>query len=234
VPHSDKVRTRLQALDERLARLRMEKNRLIARVSQAERKRDTRCKILIGGAVLAAVEHEGVPAMRSRAELLRWLNARLTRPHDRTAFDLSPHEAAEAAFNRRPIVANRPAAERLSRMPTSGRHRAAARSVLESRVSGGHAHVRPNVDCGGRESLLIATVRNAIARSDRVNLSCLKPPQFMNRPDRIHNSRRQPQQRGESALAAAPTRRTHRFIRVTASFADPGHASPPTQPHTAA
>jgi hypothetical protein len=76
----------------------MEKNRLVARVSQAERKRDTRCKILIGGAVLAAVEHEGVPAMRSRAELLRWLNAQLTRPHDRAAFDLTPHETARGSL----------------------------------------------------------------------------------------------------------------------------------------
>jgi len=95
---SEKVRSRLQALDERLARLRNEKIRLIARVSQAERKRDTRCKILIGGAVLAAVDHEGVPPMRSRAELLRWLNARLIRPHDRAAFDLSPLEAARGSL----------------------------------------------------------------------------------------------------------------------------------------
>jgi hypothetical protein len=92
VPQSEKVRIRLQALDERLARLRMEKNRLIARVSQTERKRDTRRKILIGGAVLAAVDHEGVPAMRSHAELRRWLDAQLARPHDRPTFDLTPHE----------------------------------------------------------------------------------------------------------------------------------------------
>lgn len=59
MPQPEKVRIRLQALDERLARLRMEKNRLIARVSQAERKRDTRRKIPISGAVLAAVDHEG-------------------------------------------------------------------------------------------------------------------------------------------------------------------------------
>jgi hypothetical protein len=72
--------------------LRVEKNRLIARVSQAERKRDTRRKILIGGAVLAAVDHEGVPAMRSGVELRRWLDARLARPHDRAVFDLTPHE----------------------------------------------------------------------------------------------------------------------------------------------
>ncbi len=89
----EEVRVRLQALDERLARLRMEKNRLVARVSQAERKRDTRRKILIGGAVLAAVDHEGVPAIRSTAELLHWLDGRLTRAHDRECFDLKLHAA---------------------------------------------------------------------------------------------------------------------------------------------
>ena len=90
MPQSERVRIRLQALDERLARLRIEKNRLIARVSQTERKRDTRRKILIGGAVLAAVDHEGVPAIRSSSELLRWLDAHLTRPHDRAVFNLEP------------------------------------------------------------------------------------------------------------------------------------------------
>ncbi len=89
---SEKVRTRIHTLDERLARLRMEKSRLIARASHAERKRDTRRKILIGGAVLAAIDHEGVPRIHSVAELLLWLDSRLTRPHDRAAFDLSPHE----------------------------------------------------------------------------------------------------------------------------------------------
>ena len=69
MPQSERVRIRLQALDERLARLRIEKNRLIARVSQTERKRDTRRNILIGGAVLAAVDHEGVPPLQSVAVL---------------------------------------------------------------------------------------------------------------------------------------------------------------------
>ena len=95
---SEKVRVRLQTLDERLARLRMEKSRLIARVSQAERKRDTRRKILIGGAVLAAVDHDGMPAIRSGAELLRWLDARLARPHDRAVFDLTPHETTRTGL----------------------------------------------------------------------------------------------------------------------------------------
>ena len=95
---SEKVRMRLQALDERLARLRMEKNRLIARVSQTERKRDTRRKILIGGAVLAAIDHEGVPPLGSIAELLKWLDGRLTRPHDRAVFDLASHDATRGSL----------------------------------------------------------------------------------------------------------------------------------------
>jgi hypothetical protein len=49
-------------LDERLARLRAEKDRLLARAGKAERRRDTRRKIVLGGTVLAALEHEGVPA----------------------------------------------------------------------------------------------------------------------------------------------------------------------------
>jgi hypothetical protein len=68
---SEKVRVRLQSLDARLVRLRAERDRLAARASRTERKRDTRRKIVLGGTVLAAVEHEGVPAMRTRAELVR-------------------------------------------------------------------------------------------------------------------------------------------------------------------
>ena len=48
MPQPERVLARIQSLDERLARLRTEKNRLIARASHAERKRDTRRKILIG------------------------------------------------------------------------------------------------------------------------------------------------------------------------------------------
>jgi hypothetical protein len=123
MPQAERVRIRLQALDERLARLRIEKNRLIARVSQTERKRDTRRKILIGGAVLAAVDHEGVPPIRSSSELLCWLDAHLRRPHDRAVFNLEPCQGAETILDLRPINANQPAAERLSRMPTRERHR---------------------------------------------------------------------------------------------------------------
>jgi len=80
---------RIRAIDERLTRLRAERLRLVARASQTERKRDTRRKILVGAAVLAAVEHEGVPALRTARELLEWLDGRLTRPHDRAVFDLT-------------------------------------------------------------------------------------------------------------------------------------------------
>jgi hypothetical protein len=92
MPQSEKVKARIQSLDERVTRLRMEKQRLIARASQAERKRDTRRKILIGGAVLAAIDHEGIPPMRARSDLLAWLDSRLTRAHDREVFDLVPLE----------------------------------------------------------------------------------------------------------------------------------------------
>lgn len=91
---SEKVRARIRLLDERLARLRSEKERLEARASQAERRRATRRKIVIGGTVLTALEHEGVPAMRTEAELRRWLDTRLTRPHDRAVFDLPTSKPA--------------------------------------------------------------------------------------------------------------------------------------------
>ncbi len=87
---SEKVRARLQVLDERLARLRAARERLTALASRAERKRDTRQKIVIGGTVLAAVDHEGVPSLTTRAELLSWLDGQLSRPQDRRAFDLTP------------------------------------------------------------------------------------------------------------------------------------------------
>ena len=90
MPNPEKVRARLQSVDDALDRLRAERSRLVARATQAERKRDTRRKILVGGAVLAAVAHEGLPAMESCQELIAWLETRLTRPHDRAVFDLNP------------------------------------------------------------------------------------------------------------------------------------------------
>jgi hypothetical protein len=68
-----KVQTRLLAIEERLARLRAERDRLLARASKSARRQETRRKIVIGGTVMAALDHEGVPAMRTKAELSsRW------------------------------------------------------------------------------------------------------------------------------------------------------------------
>ena len=90
MPQPQKIQDRLHFVDDALARLRAERSRLVARASVAERKRDIRKKILIGGAILAAIGHEGLPAIRSSDELLAWLEPRLTRPHDRAVFDLAP------------------------------------------------------------------------------------------------------------------------------------------------
>ena len=92
MPQPGKVLARIQSLDERLARLRPEKNRLIARADHAERKRDTRRKILIGGAVLAAIYHEGVQAIRSVSVLLHWPDSRPAGPYDPSAFDAGPRQ----------------------------------------------------------------------------------------------------------------------------------------------
>jgi hypothetical protein len=88
MPGETKGHDRIRSIDQRLARLRAERSRLVARVSSTERKRDTRRKIIVGAAVLAAVEHNGIPALRTTRELREWLDARLTRPHDRDVFDL--------------------------------------------------------------------------------------------------------------------------------------------------
>ena len=92
---SEKIHTRIHSIDERLARLRARRERLLARAGQAERKRDTRRKILIGAAVLAAIDRDGVPGMRSMIELRRWLDERLARPHDRHVFGLDVIDPAK-------------------------------------------------------------------------------------------------------------------------------------------
>ena len=92
---SDKYRTRVKSIDERVARLRARRGRLLARAGLAERKRDTRRKILIGAAVLAAIGREGVPSLQSASELHRWLDERLARPHDREVFGLDADDPAK-------------------------------------------------------------------------------------------------------------------------------------------
>jgi hypothetical protein len=104
------MRERIQTLDERLARLRAEKQRLLARASRTARTRDTRRKILVGGAVLAAVDHEGVPSLRSRADLLRWIDTQLTRPHDRGVFEFALQKPVAGDDTRRSPATQAPSA----------------------------------------------------------------------------------------------------------------------------
>ena len=89
MPHDAHV-IRLRSLDDRLARQRDERARVVARASHAARTRDTRQKILIGAAVLSALAQDGVPALRDLDALRQWLHGRLTRPHDRAVFEMSP------------------------------------------------------------------------------------------------------------------------------------------------
>jgi hypothetical protein len=88
MPPSEKARERITLIDERLARLRAERERLVARTNRVERKRDTRRKIVLGGTVLAALDRDGMPALRTQADMIRWLDAHLERPQDRRVFDL--------------------------------------------------------------------------------------------------------------------------------------------------
>ena len=84
MPQPEKVLARIQSLDERLARLRTEKNRLIARAGHEERKLDTRRKILAGAILLAKVEAGDFDSRTFR----RWLEKALVREDDRKLFGL--------------------------------------------------------------------------------------------------------------------------------------------------
>ena len=101
---------RIKSLDDRLARLRAERTRLAERASLADRKRDTRRKILIGAAVLAALERDGVPHLTSAHELSRWMDAHLTRTHDRAVFDLPAKEPTPAGADSSTRAKRKPAA----------------------------------------------------------------------------------------------------------------------------
>jgi hypothetical protein len=123
----ERVDTRIQSIDERVARLRAAKSRLLARAGRAERKRDTRRKILIGGAVLAAVDHEGMPPISSKSELWDWLNERLTREHDRAVFDLPSSAPANGPLPIGPMSSS-PRPDATVKDAAQTRHREAART----------------------------------------------------------------------------------------------------------
>ena len=86
---------RLAKVREREARLKRERDRLVARLSTEERKRDTRRKILLGSLVLAKLEE----SPKLREFIARELSGFLTRVEDRALFDgiveLAVDEAAE-------------------------------------------------------------------------------------------------------------------------------------------
>ena len=75
---------RLKALVERREKINAKIQQLNARKAVAERRRDTRRKIIVGAIILAAVERE--------PKLQQWLQAqigRLERPQDRALFESS-------------------------------------------------------------------------------------------------------------------------------------------------
>ena len=123
----EKVKARIHSIDERVARLRAAKNRMLARANRTERTRDTRRKILIGGAVLAAIKHGGMPAISSESALMGWLDERLTREHDRAAFDLALARADDWRLPLGPMGSS-PHAAAAVKDAAQTRHREAARS----------------------------------------------------------------------------------------------------------
>jgi hypothetical protein len=89
---------RVQKLEERQRRLRMQLERAKAAEAVQERKRDARRKIVVGAMVLGLVERGEWP----RERLLEKLDQYLTRDHDRELFDLPMRESAEGKTESRP------------------------------------------------------------------------------------------------------------------------------------
>jgi hypothetical protein len=71
--------------------------------------------------------HEGMPVISTKSELLRWLDQQLTREHDRAVFDLP---LAAAADGRLPIgpMGSSPRADAAVKDAAETRHREAART----------------------------------------------------------------------------------------------------------
>lgn len=88
--------TKIERLERQLRQEREKQRRreIKERAEESKRARalETRQKILIGGMVLARIER-GLIAI-SESDLRAMLDADLTRPHDRAAFDLPPLQSA--------------------------------------------------------------------------------------------------------------------------------------------
>jgi hypothetical protein len=88
-----KLDDQISTLQERLNQLKLRQQRLDARKraieAQRERKAETRRKILVGGIVLAKLRTGEIDGEQFRG----WLDEALTRPDDRSLFDLSPTDS---------------------------------------------------------------------------------------------------------------------------------------------
>ena len=84
---AERLTEREQKLRQKLAKIQAQQ----AKLSETKRKRDTRRKILIGAAVLKAVEQGNVP----EEELRQLLETFVTVARDREFLDLPPKTAAE-------------------------------------------------------------------------------------------------------------------------------------------
>ena len=88
---------RIQKLEERQRRLRLQIDREKAVKAAQERKRDARRKIVVGAMVLGLVERGEWPKER----LLEKLDAYLIRDHDRALFDLPSRDEGDGRAGQR-------------------------------------------------------------------------------------------------------------------------------------
>ncbi len=78
--------TKLDEINKKIARLKLQADAIKAREAKAARALDTRRKILAGAVVLARIERGQLQADEWRA----WLDTGLVRERDRTLFGLPP------------------------------------------------------------------------------------------------------------------------------------------------
>lgn len=80
----ERAEEKIKQLEEKRAKVNAQIQREKVRLSQAERKRDTRRKILVGSIILTQVERGEI----SRENLMKLLDERLEREQDRELFGL--------------------------------------------------------------------------------------------------------------------------------------------------
>lgn len=78
---------KLEKLEQRKAKIAAEIGRVKAREAEADRKADTRRKILAGALILSMAERG---ELISKNELVAAMDRALVRPQDRTLFNLPP------------------------------------------------------------------------------------------------------------------------------------------------